>query len=138
MGNIRKHKFYSNAFPNMHCTLYYTQSIDTWPHLLLAHVNLNIQKPKIKRSFNVVWKLHKLFLSNKTSKCLILVNIGYENNKTKDSTIPSWLLPCTCLIKPCKCNANLKLDKIGWVDHYPLFHNLPSREGIKSGLHKSW
>ena len=35
MGNARKHLFWPNCFLNPYCTLYPTQSIDTWTHVLL-------------------------------------------------------------------------------------------------------
>jgi hypothetical protein len=54
MGNARKHIFYPTIFPNINYTLCHIQSIDTWPHLLLACPDLNIHKLRIKRHKNVV------------------------------------------------------------------------------------
>jgi hypothetical protein len=48
MGNARKHIFYPNLFQNANYTLCHTQSIDTWPHLLLACPEPNIHKLRIK------------------------------------------------------------------------------------------
>jgi hypothetical protein len=83
MGNTRKHTFYPTLYPNINCIPCNTQSIDTWPHLLLACTNPNIYKLRIKRYNNAVWELYKLLLSTKTSRCLKLVNVGTITTKSK-------------------------------------------------------
>jgi hypothetical protein len=122
MGNAKKHIFYPNLFQSANCTLCHTQSIDTWPHLLLACPEPNIHKLRIKRHNNAVWELHKLFYSHKSFRCFKLINAGQNNNKPQDTTVLPWLLPCTCLLKPCQCNARLKPD-ILLVLHHP--HDKP-------------
>jgi ribonuclease HI len=117
MGNARKHIFYPHLFQNANCILCHTQSIITWPHLLLACPEPTIHKLRIKRHNNTIWELHKLFYSHKTSRCLILINAGQNNNKPQDNTVPSWLLPCTCMRKPCQCRAKLKPDILLVLNH---------------------
>jgi hypothetical protein len=88
MGNARKHIFYPNIYPNINCILCQTKVINTWPHLLLACTDKNIHKSRIKRHNNAIWKLLKLFLNNKTSRCYTLVNIGHK--KQQHSIVPPW------------------------------------------------
>jgi hypothetical protein len=101
MGNARKSTFYSTLYSNINCLLCDMQSIDTWPHLILAYVDPNIYKLKLKKHNNAIWELHKFFASIKTSKCYRYVHVGRKNNIPQDNTVPSWLFPCTCSIKPC-------------------------------------
>jgi hypothetical protein len=38
------------------------------------------------------------------------MNAGYYNKNPPNNTVPSWLLPCTCLTQRCQCNARLRPD----------------------------
>jgi hypothetical protein len=116
-GYIHVHPKLANIYPNINCTIYYTQSIDTWPYLLLACTNPNIHRLRIKKHTNAIWELHKLFLSNKTFKCLTLINAGYNNNKAQDNNFHHWLLPCICPLKLCQCNARLKPNIFLLLNH---------------------
>ena len=116
MGNATKHIFYPTIYPNINCMLYQTKSIDIWPHLLLACTNPNIHKLQLKRYNNAIYKLYKLFLSNKTSKCYTL-NTRRNNNKTQDNIVPPWLFSCTCPNKPCHCNTRLKPNILLVINH---------------------
>jgi hypothetical protein len=130
MGNVRKLIFYPTIFRNTNCTLCHTQSIDTWLHLLLACPKPNVHKLRIKRHNNAIWELHKFFLSNKTSRCLTLINVGRHNNKPQDNIVLAWLLPCTCLTKSYHCNARLKPDILLILNHLydqpPPLHPAPN------------
>jgi hypothetical protein len=98
-------------------TVLNTQSIDTWSHLLLACTNPNIHKLRIKRHNNTIWEIHKLLLSNKISRYLILINVGKNNNKTQDNIVPDWLLPCSCPNKSCHYNARKNPDILLMINH---------------------
>jgi hypothetical protein len=117
MENAKKHIFYPTTYPNINCTLCHIQPIDTWPHLLLACLDPNINRLKIKKHNNAVWAIHKLLLSYKTSRCLTLINAGKQNNKPQDRTIPAWLLSCICPTKPCHYNARLKPNILLVLNH---------------------
>jgi hypothetical protein len=85
----KKNIMFPNLYPNITCTLCNTQSLDTWPRLLLVCPHPNIHKLGIKRHNNAVWELYKLFLSKKTSRCLTLINAGNQKNKQQDNIVPT-------------------------------------------------
>ena len=40
------------------------------------------------------------------------MNVGLFNDNPPENTIPPWLLPCTCGLQRCHCNARFKPDII--------------------------
>jgi hypothetical protein len=104
----------------MYYTICHTQPLDTWPYLLLACFDPYIHKLRMERHNNTIWELCELFLTNKTSGCLTLINARGQNNKSQDNIVPSWLLPCACTTKLLKCNIRAKSNII-LVLHHP--HN---------------
>ena len=38
------------------------------------------------------------------------MNVGTFNGNPPENTVPPWLLPCTCGLQRCHCNARFKLD----------------------------
>ena len=36
------------------------------------------------------------------------MNASIFNNNPRENTVPPWLLPCTCLIQRCTCNAHFR------------------------------
>jgi hypothetical protein len=65
---------------------------------------------RIKRHDKAVWEILKLLIYSPLSRCMTLMNAGYYNKNPPNNTVPSWLLPCTCLTQRCQCNARLRPD----------------------------
>jgi ribonuclease HI len=125
MGNARKHLFWPLRYPNITCSLCSTNEVDTWPHVLLKCPQPHLHALRIKRHNKVVWELRKLITSSPTSRCMILMNVGYFNNNPPDNTVPQWLLPCTCSTQRCHCIACLRPD-ILCIQGAPYLGNPPS------------
>ena len=49
MGNARKHLFWPLRYPTITCSLYNTNSIDTWPHVLLNYPQPHLHGLRIQR-----------------------------------------------------------------------------------------
>ena len=110
MDNAQKHFFWPNQYPNPNCTLYNTNTCNTWPHVLLSCFQLYIHALKIQRHNKAVWEIRKLLLSSKNFRCYIFMNISTFNNAPLKIIVPPWLLPCTCQIPRCHYNARFKPD----------------------------
>jgi hypothetical protein len=54
------------------------------------------------------------------------MNVGYHNKNPPDNTVPSWLLPCTCLTQRCQCNARLR-PNILCIHGTPYQRTLPTQ-----------
>jgi hypothetical protein len=67
MGNARKHLFWPLKYPTITCSLYNTNEVDTWPHVLLSHPQPHLHALNIKRHNKAVWELRKLLLSSPLS-----------------------------------------------------------------------
>ena len=113
MGNTRKQLFFGReAYPSITCSICNSLELDTWLHVLLNCKQNHIHAFRIKRHNKAVWVLRNLIVSSKHSRCYILMNARtYDNNPPKN-TIPPWLLPCTCNLQRCHCNARFKPDII--------------------------
>jgi hypothetical protein len=99
IGNALKHLFCLIRYLSITCSLYNTNAVDTWPHVLLTCPQQHLQALRIKRHNKAIWELRKLIISSPLSRCMILMNVGYFNENPPDNTLPPWLLPCTCLIQ---------------------------------------
>ena len=108
MGNARKHLFWPLRYPTITCSLCATNSIDTWPHVLLNCLQPHLHALHIKRHNKAVWELCKLLVSSPLSRSMTLMNAGYFNSNPPKNTVPTWLLPCTCSTSRCHCNSRLQ------------------------------
>jgi hypothetical protein len=50
------------------------------------------------------------------------MNVGYFNSNPPENTVPTWLLPCTCLTSRCHCNSRLRHDLL-YVQGLPYLSN---------------
>ena len=110
MGNARKHLFWPLQYPTITCSLCNTNSIDTWPHVLLNYPQPYLHALYIKRHNKAIWELRKLLVSSPLSHCMTIMNAGHFNSNPLENTVPTWLLPCTCLTSRCHCNSRLCPD----------------------------
>jgi hypothetical protein len=81
-----------------------------WIHGLIyfSHVHNHIYMLlRIKRHNKAVGELRKLIVSSPTFRCTTFMNAGYFNENPPESTVPHWLLPCTCSTQKCQCNSQL-------------------------------
>ena len=124
MGNARKHLFWPLRYPTITCPLCNTNSVDTWPHVLLSCPHPHLHALRIKRHNRAVWELCKLLMSSPLSRCKILMNAGYFNSNSLENTIPNWLLPCSCSTTRCQCNARLRPDLL-CIQGLPYLNNPP-------------
>ncbi len=83
---------------------------DTWLLVLLKCNHHHIHAIRVKRHNKAIWTLCKLIMSTYKSRCYTLMNAGTFNNNPPENTVPTWLLPCTCINLRCQCNARLKPD----------------------------
>ena len=126
MGNAKKQLFFGReAYPSSTCSICNSLEPDTWLHVLLNCRQSHIHALRIKRHNKAVWALRKLIVSSKHSRCYILMNAGTFNDKPPENTVPSWLLPCTCGLQRCHCNARFKPDII-YVKGLPYQANPPN------------
>lgn len=75
----------------------------------------------------------KPLLAHPMTRCYTLINGGKFNNRTPNNTIPSWLLPCTCLLPKHKY-PRPSYDLIYYVSqkhHRQLNHHSPPNPNIK-------
>ena len=113
MGNARKQLFFGREiYPSITCSIYNSLELDTWLHVLLNCRQSHIHAFHTKRHNKVVWALRKLLVSSNHSRCYIRMNAGTFNENPPENTVPPWLLPCTCGLQRCHCNARFKLDII--------------------------
>jgi hypothetical protein len=120
MGNVRKHLFWSEQYPNENCSLRHMIAPDTWRHILLCCVEPHIHKLRINRHNEAVEDIKKFLISNTQSRCFTLMNTRKFNGQPQENTTPNWLLPCSCNTESnrCQCNARLRPDIL-------YIHNLP-------------
>ena len=81
-----------------------------WLHLLLACLETNKHILRFNRHHNVVWELHKWFMSNKSSLCSRLVNTRKHLNHL-------LLLACSCNIQKRHCNARPRPGILLVINH---------------------
>ena len=113
MGNARKKQFFGReAYPSITCSICNSLKSNTWLHLLLNCRQIHIHVLRIKRHNKAVWALTKLIVLSKYFRCYIFMNAKtFNDNPPKNMVLP-WLLPCTCGLQRCHCNARFKLDII--------------------------
>ena len=88
MGNARKNLFFGReAFPSITCSICNSLDPDTWLHVLLKCRQHHIHVLRIKRHDKVVWALRKLLVSTKKSRCYILIEFIYCNDRFSLETI---------------------------------------------------
>ena len=113
MGNARKQLFFGREiYPSITCSICNSLEPDTWLHVLLNCRQRHIQALRTKRHNKAVWALRKLLVSSKHCRCYIHMNAGTFNENPPENTVPPWLLPCTCDLQRCHCNARFKPDII--------------------------
>ena len=113
MGNARKQLFFGReTYPSITCSICNSLEPDTWLHVLLNCKQSHIHALQTKRHNKAVWALRKLIVSSKHSRCYIRMNAGTFNGNPPENTVPPWLLPCTCGLQRCHCNARFKPDII--------------------------
>jgi hypothetical protein len=77
-----------------------------------SHVqNQHLKNLRVKRHNEATHTIRHMLLSQKSTRCLTLMNVGKFQNQPPDNTVPIWLLPCHCNNR-CQCNARLRLDVI--------------------------
>jgi hypothetical protein len=64
MGNARKYLFWPLRYPNITCSLYTTNVVDTWPHVLLSCPQPHLHALRIKCHNKIIWELRKLLMSS--------------------------------------------------------------------------
>ena len=113
MGNARKQLFFHREiYPSITCSICNSLEPDTWLHVLLNCRQRHIHALRTKRHNKALWALRKLLASSKHSRCYIRMNAGTFNENPPENTVPPWLLPCTCDLQRCHCNARFKPDII--------------------------
>ena len=126
MGNARKQLFFGREiYPSITCSICNSLEPDTWLHVFLNCRQSHIHALRTKRHNKAVWALRKLLVSSKHSRCYIRMNAGTFNGNPLENTVPSWLLPCTCGLQRCHCNARFKPDII-CVKGLPYQENSPT------------
>ena len=125
MGNARKHLFWPLRYPTITCPLCNTNSVDTWPHVLLSCPQPHLHALRIKCHNKAVWELRKLLVSSPLSCCKILMNASYFNSNPPENTVPKWLLPCTCTTNRCQCNTRFRHDLL-YIQGLPYQSNPPT------------
>ena len=113
MDNARKQLFFSReTYSSITCSICYSLEPDMWFHILLNCRQSHIHALRTKRHNKGVWTLRKLIVSSKHPRYYILMNAGIFNDNPLENTVRPWLLPCTCSLQRCHCNARFKLDNI--------------------------
>ena len=123
MGNHRKKIFWPLTHPNPNCTLCRRNERDTWPHLLSTCEHPYLKGLRIARHNKAVHLITQTLQANKHTRFLTRTNAGHLNNQPQETTVPEWLLACTCPQTPCQCQAKLKPDilcMIGAPNHTTL------------------
>ena len=109
MGNARKQLFFGRkTYPSITCSICNSIEPHTWLYILLNCRQSHIHALRTKRHNKALWALRKLIVSSKHSRCYILMNAGTFNDNPPENTVPPWLLPCTCGLQRCHCNARFK------------------------------
>ena len=110
MGNHRKSIFWPLTHPNPNCTLCHRNERDTWPHLLSTCEHPYLKGLRIARHNKAVQLITQTLQANKHTRFLTKANAGHINNRPQETTVPEWLLACTCPRMPCHCQAKLRPD----------------------------
>jgi ribonuclease HI len=110
MGNHRKSIFWPLTHPNPNCTLCNRNERDTWPHLLSICEHPYLKGLRIARHNKAVHLITQTLQANKHTRFFTIVNAGHINNRPQETTVPEWLLACTCPQTPCQCQAKLRPD----------------------------
>ena len=100
----------SNGMIQKTCSICPSLNPDIWKHVLLSCIQLHLYTLRIKWYNKAVWELRKLISQHSSSRCFILMNAITYNSTPLDNTVLPWLLPCTCLLPWCQCNAWFKRD----------------------------
>jgi hypothetical protein len=108
MGNHRKGIFWPLTHPNPNCTLCHRNERDTWPHLLSICEHPYLKGLRIARHNKAVHLITQTLQANKHTRFLTRANAGHLNNRPQETTVPEWLLACTCPQTPCQCQAKLR------------------------------
>ena len=78
---------------------------------------------RIARHNKAVQLITQTLQANKHTRFLTKANAGHLNNRPQETTVPEWLLACTCPQTPCQCQAKLRPDilcMIGAPNHITL------------------
>ena len=114
MGNHVKNIFWPLIYQNPNCTLCHKNDIDTWPHLLSTCEHPYLKGLRIARHNKAVHLITQTLQANKRTRYYTLTNANNLNNKNQESTVPDWLIKCTCTQTRCQCHAKLRPD-ILWI-----------------------
>ena len=113
MSNAQKQLFFGReAYPSITSSICNSLEPNMWLHILLNCRQSHIHALRTKRYNKAIWALRKLIVSSKHSKYYILMNARTFNDNPLENTVPLWLLPCTCGLQRCHCNARFKSDII--------------------------
>ena len=88
MGNVRKHFFWNDLFPNVNCSLCQIIQPDTWLHVLLCYTKPHIYKLRINQHNKAVQEIRKFLISNIESQCYTLMNAGKTDGQAQENTVP--------------------------------------------------
>ena len=109
MGNVRKWPFFGReAILPITCPICNSPDPDTWLHVLLKCKQHHIHALQTKRHNKAIWELRKLLVASRKSRCYVLMNASTFNSNPLENTVPPWLIPCTCGLQRCHCNAMFK------------------------------
>ena len=109
----------------MTCSIWNSLEPDTWLHVLQNCKQRHIHVLQTKKHNKALWALRKLLPSSQHSRCYIRMNAGTFNENPSENIVPPWLLPCTCDLQRCHCNARCKPD-ILCVSGLPYQANSPT------------
>ena len=102
--------FGREAYSSITCSICTFLNPDTWLHILLKCRQCHMYVLRTKRHNKAVWALRKIIVSSKHFRYYILMNARTFNNNPPKNTVLPWLLPCTCGLQRCHCNARFKPD----------------------------
>ena len=86
--------------------IYLLKQYDTCLHLPSCYTNKHINNLHTNRHNKTIHTLANTLMIHLTARCLTLINLGSNKNKTPYYSIPSWPLP------HCKCRAQLHVDML--------------------------
>ena len=82
MGNARKNLFWSELYPNINCSLCRMMQPNIWLHVLFCCTEPHIHKLHINRHNKAVHEIRKTIISNNTSQCFLIINVGKIDGHT--------------------------------------------------------
>ena len=112
-------------YPSMTCSIWNSLEPNTWLHVLRNCKQRHIHALRTNKHNKALWALRKLLPSSQHSRCYIRMNTGTFNKNPPENIVPPWLLPCTCDLQQCHCNARCELD-ILCVNGLPYEANSPT------------